>query len=262
MKNEIFNFIEKRKRAPLIGYLPALFPDNDGFLRIVRQLAEGGLKFIEVGMPTATPFLDGELIKGTLSKLTRANRSISAFNIDSGKIITACGLNGITMLYEHTLIQYGIRELVSDCAECGISAVLVPDITMENRRKLFVEASKTGVEVVSFAVTGLSEKEMKEIIGLTSGFLYLQSSEGPTGGQFSVGESFLKRLDMAKRLAAPERLPVGVGFGINSPADAVEAEKAGADAVIVGTSFLKAVIGGDNKISGYLSRFRQFLEVA
>ena len=260
MRTEILRFRNEKGQAPLIGYLPALYPDKDKYKEIMELCFSMGLEFIEAGIPTENPYLDGQVIQKALAELISDTRGLQRFVQESGQIIHNSGMHGMAMLYNETLDYYGVDLLLEDCRTVGLEAVLVPNVSDKNREKLFKGSLITGVEIVNFIGIHNSDREIEEITALTTGFLYLQSTEGNTGGQFIGDTGVEKRLQNVKKKAESYNLPVALGFGINTPDDAELAAELGADAVIVGTSFLKAAQAGINTFAEYLAGYHPFLE--
>ena len=260
MRNKIFDFIRKTGSSPLIGYLPALYPDSETYKTLLDQSFRMGLSFIEVGIPTEDPYLDGQIIQDALKKVFQSGLDSRELLIESGKAVCTAGIHGLAMLYNETLNTYGVDRLMADCLCCGLEAVLVPNVSPGNRAALYKASLATGVEVVNFIGYSQSEEEIEEIIQMTTGFVYFQSTEGSTGGQFSAGAEAEQRLQMVKAKAASRDLPVALGFGINTISDAETAVRIGAEGVIVGTSFLRAAQNGISSFTEYLEDFQPLLE--
>ena len=70
-----------------------------------------------------------------------------------------------------------------------------------------------------------------------SGYIYLLSRTGVTGGQTELGEGLSSRLQMIRKHTS---LPVAVGFGIRS-ADQVELVWRYAEGAIVGSAIVKFI---------------------
>jgi len=260
MRAEIFNFRKEGGFPPLIGYLPALYPNPEVFEHITNLCFQLGLRFMEVGIPTENPYLDGSVIRKALKKLIQGQIEQKKYLNDLGTIVHSAGMHGLPMLYNETLDLMGIDSILKKCSKSGLEAILVPNITVENREKLYEASLGTGIEVVNFIGINHSEQEIEEIIPRTTGFIYLQSTEGSTGGQFTGDNKLKDRLLTIKKKAEFYRLPVALGFGINTPDDAKLASDLGADAVIVGTAFLKAAQAGVDNFSDFLKGFHPFLE--
>ena len=70
-------------------------------------------------------------------------------------------------------------------------------------------------------------------------FLYLVAVYGTTGERKKIQDYTVRAIRGAKRL--PGGTPVGVGFGVSTPADVKRYVGLGADAVIVGSAFINVI---------------------
>lgn len=259
MRKELLAFKAEYKNPPLIGYLPSLYPDSGKAEELMNLAYKSGLRFIETGLPTENPYLDGAVIQKALLDLSGSEKTAEDFLSGSGRSIKSSGMHGAAMLYQETLEEYGCENILHDAGECGIEALLVPNISNENRKKLYSAAIDTDVEIVNFIGFNSSLSEIEEIVALTTGFLYMQSTDGSTGGQFVADRESEIRIKHVKEIAADFELPVALGFGINSSKDADTAAEIGADAVIVGTSFLKAAQSGQKEFTDFIRSFKPYL---
>ena len=260
MKQEILSFKEREKHPPLIGYLPALYPDTAGYREMLGLCSRLGLRFIEVGIPCENPYLDGPVIQQALTAVLKSVPDPLRTMEASGRIVRSSGLRGVAMMYDETLETLGVDSMIDHRGATAFEAVLVPNVKEKNRRRLYDASLRTGMEIANFIGFHQGEEEVREIAAETTGFLYLQSAEGSTGGQFVGDSEMAERVRMVKEIAEPLGLPVALGFGINSPCDAEQAAAIGADAVIVGTAFLRVAQRGTDSLSVYLKNFSLHME--
>ncbi len=80
-------------------------------------------------------------------------------------------------------------------------------------------------------------ERIAQIAAAAEGFIYFVSREGVTGEQQSVSASLGEQ---AAAIRAVTTLPVVVGFGISTPAQAREAARA-VDAVVVGSAIVRQI---------------------
>jgi tryptophan synthase alpha chain len=85
-----------------------------------------------------------------------------------------------------------------------------------------------------------TEERIASTAAATRGFLYAASTMGVTGARDAVGDAAPL---LVQRCRAHTTLPVGVGLGVRSRAQAAELA-AFADGVIVGSAFVTAVEKG------------------
>src|ERR1700740_598404 len=109
----------------------------------------------------------------------------------------------------------------------------------EKAPELCVPALKAGLNFIRLATPTTDDKRLPAVLANTSGFVYYVSITGNTGmaapdtnqGTTAVGEFKRK-----------QTLPVAVGFGVRTPAQA-RAIAQSADAVVVGSALVDAVKG-------------------
>jgi xylulokinase len=174
--------------------------------------------------------------------------------------VRSAGLVGILMLYYETVQQYGLVAFANLLIEVGADGVLVPNIPAQQRHELAALLAGSSVATVNFVRYETEEQEMQAIIADTTGFLYLQSMKGATGGQFVVDETLGKKVRTLRSLAHDAALPVALGFGISTPANAHKAAQTEADAIIVGTGLVVAAKRRPKELGEYLAQFGPYLK--
>jgi tryptophan synthase alpha chain len=101
-----------------------------------------------------------------------------------------------------------------------------------------------------------SKERIRKISDASSGFLYLVAVYGTTGVKTGIKNYTLKAIKEVKK-QTKGKVPVGVGF----PADVKKYVSVGADAVIVGSAFLKLIEKTpQNKIEQKISTFTKSLK--
>jgi tryptophan synthase alpha chain len=78
---------------------------------------------------------------------------------------------------------------------------------------------------------------MEQIVKRASGFVYYVSREGVTGMQAKVADSIAEQV---ARIRQHTPLPIAVGFGVSTPAQA-RAVAGSADAVVVGSAIVNQI---------------------
>lgn len=85
-----------------------------------------------------------------------------------------------------------------------------------------------------------SEKRLKRISRICTGFLYAISVYGTTGERKGFDEYTIKSIKRVKKVIA-EKIPLAVGFGISNSQHIKYMIDAGADAVIIGSAIVKKI---------------------
>lgn len=107
-------------------------------------------------------------------------------------------------------------------------------------------AAKHGLATVFVVAPSSRDARLAEITAAGSGFVYAASLMGVTGTRDSVGE---QARALVERTRAAGKLPVCVGIGVSSAAQAAEVAEF-ADGVIVGSAFVKRMLDAPDAAAG------------
>jgi tryptophan synthase alpha chain len=228
----------KRKPA-FMPYLPVGFPTLEGSVDAIEALARNGADLIEVGIPFSDPLADGPLIQHA-TQIALANgvtlegvlRAVAQLR----KRGTSIPL--ILMGYYNPIFRMGLKTFCEEAFAAGADGLIVPDLPAEESAEM-EDALGGRMPLIRMVAPTTSEERMRRICADAQGFLYLVSVTGVTGVRQAVDPGlpgFLARVQSA----APRGLPLCVGFGISTPAQAAEVGKI-ADGVIVGSACVRAV---------------------
>ena len=94
----------------------------------------------------------------------------------------------------------------------------------------------------------------------SSGFLYLVAVYGTTGIKSGIKNYTIKAIKNTKKIVN-KKIPVGVGFGVSTPKDVKKFVSTGADAIIVGSAFLRLIEKTpSNKLETKIATFTKSLK--
>jgi tryptophan synthase alpha chain len=93
---------------------------------------------------------------------------------------------------------------------------------------------KAGLNFIRLATPTTDDKRLPAVLNNTSGFVYYVSITGITG---SATPNAARVSDAVSRIKRHTKLPVAVGFGVRTAANAREIAQ-GADAVVVGSALI------------------------
>jgi tryptophan synthase alpha chain len=249
-------------RLALVGYLPAAWPSESGFRECAEAAFLAGLDILEVGVPTADPFLDGEVIRKAVASVMSTGVS-AATALESSSPLAAGGVTPgggqapravIAMMYLPGYIELGRAALPERLAGLGYSGMLVVGAGDGDWREYAPAARAAGVAPIGFAGGETGHAELGILARRAGGFIYLPSYQGMTGREASFDEALGGRIAVVKQ--ASRGLPVAVGFGVNSPDDVRALAGLGADGAIVGTAMVKAASDPD-RLSKYVASLRE-----
>ena len=237
--SEKFGELRERKEGGLICYVMAGDPSVEATGEIVKALVNGGADIIEIGFPFSDPVADGLTIQAAGQRALAAGMSIQRyFNLIKDldvKVPLVC------MTYYNPVFRYGVEKFIERAADSGISGLIIPDIPVEETADLKNSCEKNGLDLIFLIAPTTTDERVRKILERGSGFLYLVSRLGVTGTREDVSSSTNELLSRVET-----ELPKAVGFGISTGRQANEVIKAGADAIIVGSAFVRIIEEGQN----------------
>ena len=236
---KIFANARAEGRAALVGYLPAGYPTVDGSVEMLSAMVDGGCDLLEVGVPYSDPVMDGPTIQAAADTALRGGvRLRDVFSVVER--VAAAGGRAVVMTYFNPVLRYGVDAFARDLAAAGGLGVITPDLIPDEADEWIAASDTHGLDRIFLVAPSSTEERLASTAAATRGFLYAASTMGVTGARDAVGEAAPL---LVQRCRAHTTLPVGVGLGVRSRAQAAELA-AFADGVIVGSAFVTAVEKG------------------
>ena len=238
--NEKFAELKDKNQKGLVAYIMAGFPDEKSTILTVRGLVKGGVDIIELGFPFSDPLADGPVIQNastiSLEKGTKINKF---FNLVK-KIRKETDIPLVLMTYTNILYHVGYSKFIKKAANAGIDGFILPDMSIEESREYLDAAAKNNADTIFLISPNTDKKRIQKISKFSSGFLYLVAVFGTTGIKTGIKKYTISAIKQVKK-QTKGKIPVGVGFGVSTPEDVKRYVKVGADAVIVGSAYLKLI---------------------
>jgi tryptophan synthase alpha chain len=130
----------------------------------------------------------------------------------------------------------GGPDVLARARDAGVDGVLITDLPVgaDPAREAWFGAS--GLDFVRLVAPTTPANRMKEIAQHGGGFVYLISRLGVTGERAELPDDLP---DTVARLRSATSLPICIGFGISTPAQAQAAARLG-DGVVVGSALVRA----------------------
>ncbi|MCD8440197.1 tryptophan synthase subunit alpha [Tenacibaculum finnmarkense] len=229
--------IFQEKKNLLSIFFTAGFPKLDDTTKIIHDLSENGVDFIEVGLPYSDPLADGTTIQDSSHRALQNGMNLDVVfeQLKSVKDTNKTPL--VLMGYLNQLIKYGEDKFCQAVQDCGMKTVIFPDLPMieyENHYKALFE--KYGITNVFLITPHTSEERIRKIDALTDAFIYVVASASITGAK---GEISTEQIDYFKRIEAMNlKSKLVVGFGISDNKTFTTACNY-ADGAIIGSAFIK-----------------------
>jgi tryptophan synthase alpha chain len=225
-------------RAGLITFVCGGDPTPDLTAPILHALVAGGADIIEVGMPFTDPMADGPAIQaGNIRALSAGItlKSLLAIVADFRRSDDATPL--ILMGYLNPVLAYGTERFAADARAAGLDGVILVDVPPEEADELLPALTGAGLHLVRLATPTTDAARLPTVLNGASGFLYYVAVAGITGANSAEAADIAAAVG---RLKAATSLPVAVGFGVKTPAQAAAIARH-ADAVVVGSAIVDLV---------------------
>jgi tryptophan synthase alpha chain len=232
--------LKSKNQKGLISYIVAGYPNYKGTLSAVRGLVKGGTDIIELGLPFSDPLADGPVIQNASFRSLKKGMNLARFLSLVKKIRKETDIPLILMTYANLLYKRGYDKFVSEVKKAGIDGVILPDMVVEEASEYLDAIHKNNLDAIFLISPNTSKERIKKIADVSSGFLYLVAVFGTTGSKKQFEQYTLDAVKNAKKIVG-EKVPLGVGFGITTPEQARFILQSGADAIIVGSAFLRLI---------------------
>jgi tryptophan synthase alpha chain len=230
-----FSALAREGRAGLVTFLMAGDPDYATSLALLSALPAAGADVLEIGMPFTDPMADGPAIQAagqralkggqTLKKTLQLVREFRKKDADTPIVL---------MGYYNPIYIYGVDKFLADAKEAGVDGLIIVDLPPEEDTELCLPALKAGLNFIRLATPTTDDKRLPAVLNNTSGFVYYVSITGITG---SATPNATRVSEAVARIKRHTQLPVAVGFGVRTAANAREIAQ-GADAVVVGSALI------------------------
>jgi len=237
--NKKFEELKSKDEKALIAYIMAGFPNENSTITAIKGLIKGGVDIIEIGFPFSDPLADGLVIQNASTVSLDNGTNIKKFFSLIKKIRDLTDTPLVLMTYTNILYHRGYSKFIKEAKKAGIDGLILPDMSIEEADD-YLKAAKGSVDTIFLISPNTSRERIQKISQSTSGFLYLVAIYGTTGIKSEIKNYTIKALKDVKN-QTKGRIPVGVGFGVSQPSDVKKYISVGADAVIVGSAFLKLI---------------------
>jgi tryptophan synthase alpha chain len=226
------------KSRALIPYLTAGFPTPAVSLDALRRVAAAGADFVEVGIPFSDPLADGPTIQRTTQAALEQGMTVPrVLELIS---TAALAVPVIIMTYLNPVLAYGVERFAKDAQAAGAAGVLLTDLPAGADPAVEQAVTGSSLALIRLVAPTTDDARLKAALSGATGFVYLISRLGVTGVRDNVPADLDRQV---QRLRAATRLPVAVGFGIGTSAQAGAAARS-ADGVVVGSALMDALAQG------------------
>ena len=211
--SSIFNLLKEKPVNNLSIYFTAGFPELEDTAKVIQELSNAAVDFIEVGLPYSDPLADGPTIQKSSQKALQNGMNLDVVFDQLLEIKATNNTPLVLMGYLNQLLKYGEEKFCQKVVDCGIDTLILPDLPMveyENHyQSLF---NSYGLNNVFLITPQTSDERIRYIDSISNGFIYMVSSASTTGAQVGFGD---EQTDYFKRIGNMNlKNPQIIGFGI------------------------------------------------
>jgi tryptophan synthase alpha chain len=210
-------------RGALIPFLEAWDPDAATSMALLRGMPAAGADLIEIGCPFTDPMADGPTIQAAGLRglkagatMARTLAMVREFRREDGETPI------ILMGYLNPILSYEPARFCTDAAAAGVDGLIVVDLP---------------ADVIRLVAPTTDDARLPKVLDGSSGFVYYISIAGITGTRSAAFDDLAAAIPRVRR-ATP--LPIAIGFGVKTPAQAAEAVRI-ADAAVVASALIETL---------------------
>lgn len=248
-----FRELRDEGRKGLVGYLTAGDPDVMISEKNIRTAIESGIDVLELGVPFSDPTADGPVIQAASQRALAAGMNLEKTLAMVSNIRRDYDLPIVLFGYANPFFRYGYKKICSDAADAGVDGMLIVDLPFEESQELRQYIDNERLCLIPLVAPTTSDERAAMILKGARGFVYYIMVTGVTGARRQVAAGIQKRIEALRRHT---ELPIAVGFGVSDGKQA-GAVAEGADAVVVGSAFVRAA--SDGRLSDLVREIRAAL---
>ena len=222
------------KGKAFIPFITAGDPHLSVTEELIPAMAKAGADLIEIGIPFSDPVAEGIVIQEADARALLAGTTTDKIFESVKRIRMKTSVPLAFMTYLNPIFVYGSERFIKNAAECGIDALIVPDMPIEEKEELKPYCNQYGIDLISL-IAPTSKERIKTIAAEAEGFVYCVSSMGVTGVRKEITTNLGDMISLVKET---KNIPCAIGFGISTPEQAAEMSQY-ADGVIVGSAIVK-----------------------
>ncbi|MFC6879646.1 MULTISPECIES: tryptophan synthase subunit alpha [Actinomadura] len=214
------------------GGLSSRWPDY------ITAFEAAGADAVEIGLPFSDPMLDGATIQEASDRALARGATARGILEELARLRANVPL--VAMTYLNLVVQEGPDAFCAALREAGVAGLVVPDAPLEEAAGLEAASVRNGIDLVLLAAPSSSPNRLAEIADRSRGFVYAVSLMGTTGERTDLAESAAK---LSLAIKAVTDRPTLLGFGVSTPAHAVEAAR-WADGVVIASALMCRALDG------------------
>ncbi len=248
--------LRRQGRTALIPYLTAGHPNRRASLEALRR-AEECADILEVGVAFSDPLADGPTIQRSTFEALQQGMTLPR----TLELIAEAKLTRPVVMFSYLnpVRRYGLDVFLRAAADLRVAGLLLTDLPAGSDPDLEERVRQSPLDLIRLVAPTTTGSRLDDVVRNAQGFLYLVARLGVTGKSRDLASGLAEYVQRV-RTASP--LPLAVGFGISTPAQA-RAVAGLADGVVVGSALVEALgLGGPAAVSRMLADLRVALDEA
>jgi tryptophan synthase alpha chain len=241
-------------RKLLIPYLMGGMTEDWG--QTLATVVAAGADAVEIGIPFSDPMMDGPVIQE--AGLRALSRGTVPDEILDGIARAEVNVPVAVMTYYNIVYRAGHKRMARSLVASGVSAAIIPDLSLEELEPWKLEADAAGVETVLLVAPSSPEDRVARICARAGGFVYAVARMGVTGERAAIGD---EARHVVERIRRHTDMPVCVGVGVSTPEQAAEVCEV-ADGVVVGSALVRRLLegGGPEGAAEFVGSLRRAID--
>ena len=233
-----FALLKQQGRRALIPFITAGDPHPQVTVPLMHTLVDAGADLLELGMPFSDPMADGPVIQQGNERALKNQVNLNSVLAMVTEFRAKDENTPVVLMgYLNPIEVMGYERFAESAAQAGVDGLITVDLPPEESESLCKVLRNYDLDPIFLLAPTSTLKRIDLIVNCARGFVYYVALRGVTGaGNLNV-EEVKQKLQAIRRRTA---LPLGVGFGINSPEAAAQVAEF-ADAVIVGSAVVKRI---------------------
>ena len=230
-----FAALKAQGRGALMPFLEAWDPDGPTSMALLRGMPAAGADLIEIGMPFTDPMADGPIIQAAGKRALLAGAKV-AFVLDMVREFRREDDTTpiVLMGYLNPILSYGVEKFCVDSAEAGVDGMIVVDLPTEESDLMLPFTNANGIDFIRLVAPTTDDARLPHVLNGSSGFGYYVAITGITGTRSASSTHLSEAIPRIRRFTD---LPIAMGFGVRTPAQAAEAASI-ADGSVVASALI------------------------
>lgn len=222
----------------------------------MQAVVAAGADAVEVGIPFSDPMMDGPVIQE--ASVRALDRGATPHQVVDDVAAAAVGVPVAVMTYYNIVFRAGHRRMARSLSDAGVGGAIVPDLPLEEVGGWAAEADAAGVATVLLVAPSTPADRVARLCARSRGFVYAVARMGVTGERPTLGAD---AVEVVGRIREATDLPVCVGVGVSTPAQAAAVCEV-ADGVVVGSALVRRLLegGGPDAAGAFVGSLRAALD--